>query len=158
MVTEMSHKHETAQDIVISNKSLKNKNRSLMSGTPVLDAMHDSTAKSHSKSKSKSKSKVVEIRTGAEYDKFKQRNKRCVVFYGAEWCHACKDIEGLYARIANRYYKRVAMAHVDIDVAQLDFTHVPVFVALRNGKQIDSMEGADRAGLKELVKKAITSK
>ena len=49
------------------------------------------------------------------------------------------------------------MAHVDIDVANLDFTHVPVFVALRNGKQIDSIVGAERASLKELIKKAITT-
>lgn len=101
---------------------------------------------------------VVEIKNLDEYETFKKKYNRSVVFYGATWCHACTEIENLYARIANRYHKRVALAHVDIDVADLSFTAVPVFVALRHGKQINSMEGADKTGLKELIKEAILAK
>lgn len=157
---EMSRKYETVEDIAnirTSKKSHKNRERSLVSNniskTPIIDAMNDLTEIA----REKGPNKVIEIKSTAEYEKFKRKYSRCVVFYGAEWCHSCKDIEGLYQRIANRYCKRVAMAHVDIDVALLDFTHVPVFVALRRGKQIDTIKGADRAGLKELVKKAITA-
>lgn len=152
---EMSRKYETVEDIANTRTSKKNRQRSLVSDvvskTPIIDAMNDLPEIS----RDRGTNKVIEITSTEEYEKFKKKYSRCVVFYGAEWCHSCKDIEGLYARIANRYYKRVAMAHVDIDVALLDFTHVPVFVALRRGKQIDTIKGANRAGLKELVKKAI---
>lgn len=101
--------------------------------------------------------RVIHIHNFDEYQKFKENYPRGVVFYGAVWCHACKDIEPLYKRICNRYHKRVALAHVDIDEAKLDFTAVPVFVALRNGKQIDNLEGADKDALKALIKKVIKS-
>ena len=163
MMLEMSHKYEAVEDIThtrTSKKLEKSKERSLVSNivskTPIIDAMNDLPEKSSNKA-SDNTNKVIEITSTKEYEKFKRKYSRCVVFYGAEWCHACKDIQELYARIANRYCKRVAMAHVDIDVAHLDFTHVPVFVALRHGKQIDSIEGADRTGLRNLVKKAITA-
>lgn len=159
----MSRKYEAIEDIadIITSKKIgRSRERSLISNnvseTPIIDAMNDLPEKSRNKGSNKM-NKVVEITTVAEYEKFKGKYGRCVVFYGAEWCSACKDIEDLYKRIANRYHKRVAMAHVDIDVAGLDFTHVPIFVALRHGKQIDSLESADRNGLKELIKKAITA-
>lgn len=47
------------------------------------------------------------------------------------------------------------MAHVDIDVCKLDFSKVPIFVSMYKGKQLNSIEGADREGLKQLVKEAI---
>jgi len=100
-------------------------------------------------------SKVIRIRNVEDYDAFKKNNKRCVVFYSAEWCHACKSIGTLYTRIANRYYKRVAMAYVDIDEAKLDFTAVPVFVTLFNGKEMKNIEGSDEEGLKSIIKEVI---
>lgn len=100
-------------------------------------------------------SKVIEITSIEGYTEFKEKNRRGIIFYGAKWCEACNDIMPLYTRIANRYYKRIAMAHADIDVCQLDFSKVPIFLALRKGKTIDSMEGANNEALKEFIKKAI---
>lgn len=100
-------------------------------------------------------SKVIEILNPDEYQKFKISHKRAVIFYSAEWCKACKDIEPLYSRIANRYAKRIALAHVDIDVCGLDFTAIPVFVSFHKGEQLDSMEGASDAGLRVFIKHAI---
>lgn len=99
--------------------------------------------------------KIVEIRNIKEYEAFKNNNERGVILYGAAWCKACKDIEDLYRRIGNRYQKYVTLAHCDIDVAKLEFSAVPVFVGLYKGKQIDSIRGADKAGLKQLVKQVI---
>lgn len=100
-------------------------------------------------------SKVFEITNVGEYSAFKNNHPRAIIFYSAEWCTACKEIKPLYTRIANRYWKRVAMAYVDIDTCQLDFSSIPVFVALYEGKQINSMEGASESGLKALVKETI---
>ena len=163
----MSHRRILVEDISdnIMSKKMRNQKEERINKnkkpirTPegshlsIIDAMNNSGQDN----KEKESNKVIEIRTIEEYEKFKKKYNRSVVFYGAEWCHSCKEIEDLYSRIAKRYCKRVAMAHVDIDVANLDFTHVPVFVALRNGKQIDSIVGAERASLKELIKKAITT-
>jgi len=47
------------------------------------------------------------------------------------------------------------MAHVDIEVVKLEFSRIPVFVALFKGKEINTMEGADDEGLKNFVKTLI---
>ena len=98
--------------------------------------------------------KVVEITSREEYENFK-KNRRAVIFYGAKWCDACTYIHNLYERIANRYHKHVKLAYVDIDVCELDFSAVPIFVSLRKGQQLNSMEGADKKGLKQLIKEVI---
>lgn len=100
-------------------------------------------------------SKVIEINNKEEYSSFKTEHRRGVIFYGATWCEACEEIKPLYTRIANRYFKRIAMAYVDIDVCGLDFTSVPVFVSFRKGNQLNSMEGASERELKMFIKHAI---
>ena len=102
-------------------------------------------------------SSVIEITNFSQYEAFKKR-KRGVIFYGAKWCKSCKGIKELYERIANRYQNKIKMAYVDIDVAGLDFTSVPIFVSLYNGKQLDSIIGADIPKLKILIKEAINAK
>lgn len=99
-------------------------------------------------------SKVIQITDVEEYDEFK-KNKRGIIFYGAEWCDACQLIKDIYARIANRYHKRIAMAYCDINVCGLDFSRIPVFVAMHQGKQINSLEGANDDSLKMLIRETI---
>ena len=103
-------------------------------------------------------SKVVQITNVNEYKKFKENNRRGVILYGAKWCHACEDIKPLYVRIANRYYKKIAMAYVDIEKCNLDFSKVPVLNSFYRGKITNSMEGASKSGLKEFIKDAIEYK
>ena len=103
-------------------------------------------------------SKVLEITSVGDYEIFKNNHRRGVIFYGAKWCHACNDIEPLYRRIANRYHKRIAMAHADIDECKLDFDRIPVFVAFYNGKELTNMEGADFDGLKQFIREVIEYK
>jgi len=146
----MGDRHNNTKD----DKMFKKSEKQGRSKTPIIDAMNNINIEE----KKSSVNKVIEIHNAKEYEKFKKKYDRSVIFYGARWCHACTDIKDLYDRIANRYHKRVAMAHVDIDDAGLDFSAVPIFVALRNGEEIDGMEGANKKGLKELVKKAIICK
>lgn len=143
----MTHKHSLVEDVIINNYS----------ETPIIDAMTKLSNNTKEPGNiTKLEDKVIRIRNLHEYEKFKKKYDRSVIFYGAKWCHACTEISNLYNRIAKRYYKRVAMAYVDIDEANLDFTAVPVFVGLRYGKQIDSIEGGEKHELKELIKKTIT--
>jgi thiol-disulfide isomerase/thioredoxin len=100
-------------------------------------------------------SKVLVITNREQYIAFKETHRRGIIFYSAEWCSACKEIEPLYTRIATRYHDRIAMAYIDIDVCGLEFSTVPVFVSFYEGTQLNSLEGADNDGLKSLVKEAI---
>lgn len=103
-------------------------------------------------------SKVVEITSQEEYDKLLEDHRRLVIFFGAKWCDGCTKVTPLYEQIANRYHKRVTLAHIDIDDNKLDYSQVPVFVAYRKGKQINSFLGGEKHSLKELVKEAILTK
>jgi thioredoxin-like negative regulator of GroEL len=100
---------------------------------------------------------VIELTTREEFERFK-KYKRGVIFYGAKWCEGCKKLAPLYERIALKYHKYVKLAHVDIDVAKLDFSSVPVFVAYYKGQQINSLEGATVLELKAFIKAAIETK
>lgn len=100
-------------------------------------------------------SRVIEITSIDDYDKFKRNHRRGIIFYSAEWCEACKEIMPLYTRIANKYYKRIAMAHADIEVCKLDFSRVPVFVSFRKGTELNNMVGANKDALKDFIKEAI---
>lgn len=103
-------------------------------------------------------SKVIRITNKQEYEDFKKNHRRAVIFYGAKWCEACVEMVDIYTRIANRYPNRVAMAYVDIDECNLDFSIVPIFLSFRKGQQLNGMEGADRKGLKQLIKEVIQVK
>lgn len=103
-------------------------------------------------------SNLIRIGNIEEYDKFKKSYKRSVIMYSAKWCDACKDIEPLYGRIAKRYHKRIAFGYCDIDKADLDFTAIPIFVSFKNGRHLNSIEGADPAQLRKLIKEAIVCK
>lgn len=106
----------------------------------------------------KPKSSVVELISTEDYRKFVSENKKGVVFYGAEWCHACKDISDLYNRIAAKYGHLIGFAHADVDAAGLDFTHVPVFIGLKDGSPVSRVDGSNKDDLRELIKGVITSK
>lgn len=99
-------------------------------------------------------SSVIEIKSIDDFIKFK-KNKRGIIYYGASWCEGCKQIDNLYARIADRYKDLIKLAHVDVDVIKFDITQVPVLTSYYNGTIISSTIGADNNKLKEFVKEAI---
>jgi thioredoxin-like negative regulator of GroEL len=101
--------------------------------------------------------KVVTLTSYADYEKFQAQHRKAVVFYGASWCQACHDITPLYHQIANRYYKRVAMAYVDIEATDLDFTAIPVVITYQDGAPVNKMRGANKETLRDLIKELLTS-
>lgn len=103
-------------------------------------------------------SKVHHIKSYDAYIAFKKKYPRCVIFYGADWCDACKEVKDLYARIAKRYETKIILAYVDIDNPKLNFQRIPVFVFYRRGEEVNSIEGADKEGLKRLIREAILSR
>ena len=101
---------------------------------------------------------VTHIRNKKESDSFTENNKKCIIFYSAEYCPACQDIKPLYARIAKRYGDRVSFSIIDIEEAGVQFETVPVFEGYHKGEGIKRMEGVDTLSLKQFVKAMINQK
>lgn len=100
-------------------------------------------------------SKVITITNLEEFKAFRNNHPRGIIFYSSEKCHACKKIEPLYTRIANRYHEKIAMAYTDIDSCGLNFKELPMFVSFHNGNRLDSMVGANPQDLKIFIKATI---
>jgi thioredoxin-like negative regulator of GroEL len=94
---------------------------------------------------------IHHIRNTKEHDLFREKNKKFVIFFGCENCPSCSDLYPLYQRIAARYKTKIALAYIDVDVCQLDFTTVPYFVSVVNGKIIERMTGATPNELKTFI-------
>src|SRR5437016_5016723 len=97
-------------------------------------------------------SEVSIINNIDDYKRFKKKNERAIIFYGAKWCESCTQIYPLYVRIFKRYSLRLSFAYCDIDVAGLDFTTVPVLVTFWKGEEIDNMEGSNIIEMKKLIR------
>jgi len=124
-----------------------------------------STSTSTTTSVSPSSDTIIKIKSRDEYTAFKSSHIRSVVFYSAKWCVSCDLIKDFYRRLAKRCAghdnpdrKGIAFGYVDIEKCGLDFSQVPVFVTMYKGKQINSLEGADKTGLKELIQELIKHK
>ena len=79
-----------------------------------------------------------------------------VVDFTATWCGPCQMIAPTYAALAEEYAESAILVKVDVDelgelAQQLGVTSMPTFLFFRNGEMIDSMRGADEAGLRALV-------
>jgi len=79
-----------------------------------------------------------------------------VVDFTAVWCGPCQKIAPVYAELADEYNESALFVKVDVDnlgelAQQLGVTSMPTFLFFRCGEMIDSMRGADEAGLRALV-------
>lgn len=101
---------------------------------------------------------LPELVSQGEYKKFIKNNDRCIIFYGASWCQACNKVDDMYRRLAARYNDRIAFAHVDVDIAKLDFSSLPVFTYVKDGNEVDSLDIGDNTMLKEFARKSISGK
>lgn len=77
----------------------------------------------------------------------------------ATWCGPCKAIAPLYGKLAVEYEGRVIFARYDVDkaadlAAEMNVSAMPTFRLFKNGKEIDSLVGADPSKLEALIKKA----
>ena len=82
--------------------------------------------------------------------------KLLVVDFTATWCGPCQRIAPAFAQIADEYAERALFVKIDVDVlgelaAELGVTSMPTFLFFRSGHVIDTMRGADEAGLRALV-------
>jgi thioredoxin-like negative regulator of GroEL len=97
---------------------------------------------------------VIRVTNLKQYDKL-LKNKRVIIFYSLKGCDACTVVEDLYNRIARRYRDKIALAYADVEECGLDFEHLPVFVFFYQGKEVDSLVGSNKEGLRDFIAKSI---
>lgn len=101
---------------------------------------------------------IHHITNTKEHEVFKSKYPKSILFFGCTNCKACDDLYPLYYRIADRYKSKVKLAYIDVDQCGLDFTTVPFFVSLVNGKILDRMIGATPNELRNFVGNCIQAK
>lgn len=101
---------------------------------------------------------VTEITTIEQYrETIKHPN--VVIDLSATWCGPCKRIAPEFAQLPHKY-PNVYFAKFDVDimetmhVKEIDVPHVvPMFVLLKNGKEIHKITGANIPAVEEAIQK-----
>ena len=83
-------------------------------------------------------------------------DKLLVVDFTATWCGPCQRIAPAFAALADEYADSTICVKIDVDVLgelaqELGVTSMPTFLFFRSGEVIDTMRGADEAGLRALI-------
>lgn len=83
------------------------------------------------------------------------QSRLVVLYFTAAWCGPCRFMGPVYESLAGRYPGAVFMK-MDIDelgevAQQWGISSVPAFFLLKDGKEVDRVVGADKAGLERKV-------
>ncbi|PNY10560.1 TPR repeat-containing thioredoxin TDX-like protein [Trifolium pratense] len=82
-------------------------------------------------------------------------SRLAILYFTATWCGPCHYISPLYTSLAGKY-RRVVFIKVDIDkavdiAARWNISSVPTFFFVKNGKEVDSVVGADKNTLERKI-------
>ncbi|CAO4360635.1 unnamed protein product [Caenorhabditis nigoni] len=83
--------------------------------------------------------------------------KPVIVDFTAVWCGPCKMIAPAFEALSNQHLGAVFLK-VDVDVceatcATYGVSSMPTFIVFQNGRNVETMKGANREGLEAMVKK-----
>ncbi|KAF1770280.1 hypothetical protein GCK72_002098 [Caenorhabditis remanei] len=83
--------------------------------------------------------------------------KPIIVDFTAVWCGPCKMIAPAFEAFSNQYLGAIFLK-VDVDVceettANHGVTSMPTFMVFLNGNKMETMKGANKEGLEQMVKK-----
>ncbi|KAJ1437780.1 Thioredoxin-like superfamily [Sesbania bispinosa] len=82
-------------------------------------------------------------------------SRLAILYFTATWCGPCRFISPIYTSLAEKYPK-VVFLKADIDeardvAARWNISSVPTFFFVKNGKQVDSVVGADKSTLENKI-------
>ena len=102
--------------------------------------------------------KVPDV-THEEFEKILQtETKPIIVDTWAPWCGPCKGIEPYFEQLSEQYGDKIRFVRMNMDTestfAQMHMiSSLPTFVVFKDGKPFNSLIGAKRDKLKNLVEK-----
>ena len=100
-------------------------------------------------------SHVIQITNSKESDNFIANNLRGVIFFGSVRCPHCRTMAPIYEELANKYTS-TAFAHVETSEVEVDnLDGVPVFVAYKDRKPIDTVIGARPEALTTMIQEKL---
>jgi len=99
----------------------------------------------------------IESEEGLKRELSKIADRLAVIDFTATWCGPCKMISPFFEELSTKYHG-VSFYKVDVDQCQevamkYQVSAMPTFVYLKNGKEVDRLQGADKSGLEAKVKK-----
>ena len=102
--------------------------------------------------------KVLDI-TFEEFEKILQsENKPIIVDTWAPWCGPCKGIEPYFEQLSEQFANKIRFVRMNMDTEftfaqKYMISSLPTFVVFKNGTPFNSLIGAKRDKLKDLVEK-----
>jgi len=106
-----------------------------------------------------SKGQVIGIHSTGELEKklsaASKTSRLAILYFTATWCGPCRFISPIYTSLAEKYPK-VVFLKIDIDeardvAASWNISSVPTFFFVKNGKEVDSVVGADKSTLERKI-------
>ncbi|KAI3633455.1 hypothetical protein MIR68_008402 [Amoeboaphelidium protococcarum] len=104
---------------------------------------------------------VQDINSSLQFSKLINSKPVAVIDFAAEWCGPCKMIAPKFHSMATQY-PGAAFGRVDVDkesalAQQYSVTAMPTFVLFKNGKQADTVVGADIGQVEQKLKRLLAS-
>ncbi|CAI5442271.1 unnamed protein product [Caenorhabditis angaria] len=103
--------------------------------------------------------RVIEVPDNDQFVRILEKNvdKVVILDFYATWCGPCKAIAPMYKKLSIEY-PNIVFLKIDVDECEdictkYDVKLMPTFVFLKNGEQIDLLEGGVDIELQEKVKK-----
>ncbi|KAL1327935.1 hypothetical protein HN51_037917 [Arachis hypogaea] len=102
---------------------------------------------------------VIGIHSAIELEKklnaASKTSRLAILYFTAAWCGPCRFISPVYTNLAGKYPK-VVFLKVDIDeaadvAARWNVASVPTFFFIKNGREVDSVVGADNNALERKI-------
>ncbi|WVZ25751.1 hypothetical protein V8G54_004295 [Vigna mungo] len=102
---------------------------------------------------------VIGIHSTAELEKklsaASKTSRLAILYFTATWCGPCRFISPIYTSLAEKHPK-VVFLKIDIDeardvAASWNISSVPTFFFVKNGKEVDSVVGADKSTIERKI-------
>ncbi|XP_078713452.1 thioredoxin-like isoform X2 [Lampetra fluviatilis] len=96
----------------------------------------------------------------SDYDELKgcAGSRLIILFFTATWCGPCQQIKQPYHTMAEKEEYNAVFCEVDVDEAgdllsSFGVTCMPTFVFVKDGIQLDKLEGASLGNLRKRIEK-----
>ena len=81
-----------------------------------------------------------------------------IIDFTAKWCPPCQMIKPIYEQLAQDNKGKMIFIKVDVDdqgqiAEQFGIEAMPTFIVLKDGSAVETMRGANKAGLEALIGK-----